>query len=196
VLPGASMCFGMDSYALVQQWSPTCFPSDPVLVDRTKPGATTRCGQIVQSTPFVAPTFINCVSTPLLAPTRFSDGLDNIFYLLNAASPSLVDMLASAPLPLLQKYAEAHTDAAHAAAEPYTSACFRETLFPNAFTALAVVLFNLLLAAAALAWKLVIIAALFGPLALAAYSVWAAWRLSTRGSDVSVAEDVAAKKAP
>lgn len=191
MLPGASMCLGMDAYTLVQQVQPPCFPADPALIDRSMPGATTPCGTLLTDATFVAPTFINCVSSPTLAPTRFSDGLDSVFYLLNALAPQRFDELAASgtTLPLsLNKYLDAHTSAAHAASEPRTTACFRETAFPNILTALIVLAFNAALALAASSWKVFLIATLVTPLLFAAWSTWYAWRRAAKAGRRAAAD--------
>lgn len=166
----------MDVYSLATSLVPPCFGVDPVLVDRSLPGATSKCGVVTSSAAgFVPPHFINCVSrTDLLAPTRFADSLDSLFYLVNALAPALVDEWAANRTltpDFLNDYAVAHTNAAHAAAEPYASACFVETFFPNALTGLAVLVLNLALAAGVYVLQLTIVGLLIFPLVMAGRAI-------------------------
>jgi len=166
-LPGLTTCTGMDVYNIGSELVPPCFPVPPVLIDRSQPGALAPCGSFLDTGVNVTlPAVIDCTTTPLLGQTRFRDGLDNLFYIIEAVAPDtnadLAARLASGPFASLAEYAEAHTSEAQATGQPYTDACFWITS-PSLFVAVFVLLAQITLAAVLLAATVAVLGLLLLP---------------------------------
>jgi len=138
LFPGLTSCFGMDLYSVASELVPPCFPLPAALIDRTQPGAQAPCGAFLSGdfaeVNTTLPSIVDCTSTPLLANTRFRDGLDNVFYIVEQVRPGTNERIAAdlsnetGFLKFFQPYAAAHTTAAHDADDPYAEVCFYVTL--------------------------------------------------------------------
>ena len=173
VVPGIPTCFGMDLYTTAREIVPPCFPVPPTLIDRTQDGASAPCGTFLNTgANFTLPAIIDCTTTPLLNKTRFRDGLDNVFYIIEWAFPGTnadlaVSFNGSGAFGFLQPYAGNHTTAAHESAGPIADTCFWLTS-PSIIVAAFVVAVQITFAIIFFAATILVLALFFMPCFFAA----------------------------
>lgn len=173
VVPGIPTCFGMDLYTTAREIVPPCFPVPVTLIDRTQDGASAPCGTFLNTgANFTLPAIIDCTTTPLLNQTRFRDGLDNVFYIIEWAFPGTnadlsVSFNGSGAFGFLQPYAAHHTTAAHESAGPIANTCFWLTS-PSLIVAAFVVAVQITFALIFFAATILVLALFFMPCFFAA----------------------------
>lgn len=134
-IPALPTCFGGDAYTLLSEIVPPCAPIPRGLIDTSLSDVTDAClGEV--------PAIVNCATTPELGDTRFIDGFDNIFYIIEWIAPGTNARLAveweGTVADFLIDVAAAHTTEAHVSGGIVTDACFWVTL-PSIAWALLVV---------------------------------------------------------